>query len=364
MAKEITTVFDYLDWRGDISFSQLPPCEVDSLVFSLLSYIDFDGIVPPPDEIKGVSLLAAAKKFIKKYKEDGKPDIGFIIPKDVVVLLAKAAKTKRFGEVLLSSYVNKICDGEEKQFSAITFVFKNTEGADELFVVFRGTDDTIVGWKENFNMSFMQPVPSQLEAAEYLSDVASNTFGEITVGGHSKGGNLAVYAAVSAPERVKKRINTVYNLDGPGFNIDFLASEEYRIMRDRIRTIVPHSSIVGMLLEHEESYEVISSSQTGLLQHNGFFWHVLGGSFVHLESVSGESRLIDETLKKWLSEMTPEQRKDAVDSIYDSLTQGKAKTLSDLNADKRQLVKAWNTMSDESRTFVRKCISLLIKNNK
>ena len=222
MAKEITTVFDYLDWRGDISFSQLPPCEVDSLVFSLLSYIDFDGIVPPPDEIKGVSLLAAAKKFIKKYKEDGKPDIGFIIPKDVVVLLAKAAKTKRFGEVLLSSYVNKICDGEEKQFSAITFVFKNTEGADELFVVFRGTDDTIVGWKENFNMSFMQPVPSQLEAAEYLSDVASNTFGEITVGGHSKGGNLAVYAAVSAPERVKKRINTVYNLDGPGFNIDFL----------------------------------------------------------------------------------------------------------------------------------------------
>ena len=271
MAKEITTVFDYLDWRGDISFSQMPLCEVDSLIFSLLSYIDFDGIVPSPKEIKRINLLAAAKKFIKKYKDEGKPDIGFIIPKDVVVLLAKAAKTKRFGEVWLSSYENKICDGEEKQFSALTFIFKNTEGAEALFVAFRGTDDTIVGWKENFNMSFMQPVPSQLEAVEYLSAVAANAFGEITLGGHSKGGNLSVYAAVSAPERVKERINEVYNLDGPGFNIDFLASEEYRGMRDRIRTIVPHSSIVGMLLEHEESYEVISSSQTGLLQHNGFF---------------------------------------------------------------------------------------------
>ena len=363
MPKSITTVFDYLDWRGDISFSDLPPCEVDSLIFSLISYIDFERIVPSPDERDSIGLYHGARQFVRRYKGEGAQNIGLIIPKQTVTLLAKAAKSLRFGQCRMTDYVNHICDGEQMQFSAVTFLFEDREG-EATFVAFRGTDDTIVGWKENFNMSFMHPVPSQLEAAEYLKRVADKTQGRIYVGGHSKGGNLAVFSAVKSPEHVKERIAAVYNLDGPGFDSEFIQGEDYAEIREKIKTIVPQSSIVGMLLEHEENYEVVKSDKVGLLQHNGFSWEVKGGSFVHLDTVTEESRLIDETLKKWLDEMTPEERRAAVDSIYEALTSGDAKTLTDLGSDKKQLVRAWGEMSEESRSFVRRCISLIFKNSK
>jgi len=306
----------------------------------------------------------AARKFVRRYRDNGKAPIGLMIPKETVVLLARAAKTKRFGEVSLSRYVNHICDGEQKQFSAVTFTWKNREKTETAFVAFRGTDDTIIGWKENFNMSFMQPVPSQLEAVSYLEEVSRSFFGNMYVGGHSKGGNLAVFASVKCAPHIKKRIIKTYNMDGPGFDEDFISGADYADMRDRIHTVVPQSSVVGMLLEHEENYEVVKSDQVGLLQHNGFSWEVMGGSFIHLDSITGESRIIDETLKRWIAEMSPEERKAAIDSIYDSLTNTNAKTLSDLNADKRKLVKAWSAMNNESRTFVKRCIGLIFKNTK
>ena len=363
MAKARSTVFEYLEWRGDISFSELSPCEVDSLIFSLISYIDFDGIVPSPEDADSVGFYHAARQFVRRYKGEGEQNIGLVIPKQTVTVLARAAKTKRFSECRLLDYVNHICDGEQKQFSALSFSFRDKEG-EAVFVAFRGTDDTIVGWKENFNMSFMQPVPSQLEAAEYLRRVADKTEGNIYVGGHSKGGNLAVFSAVKAPKEIKERIAAVYNLDGPGFDADFISGEDYAEIREKIRTIVPQSSIVGMLLEHEENYAVIKSDKNGLLQHNGFNWEVKGGSFVHLDSITEESRYIDETLKKWLAEMSHEERRAAVDSIYEALTSGDAKTLTDLNSDKKKLVKAWGEMSEESRAFVRRCVSLIVKNSK
>ena len=363
MAKKQTTIFDYLTWRGDISLADLEPNEVDSLIFSLLSYIDLDGIVPSPNEKSDIDLLTAAKRYVRRHRGE-KAKIGLIIPKEVVLLLARSAKSVRFGETRLTNYVNHICDGEQKQFSAVTFLWRDKNDDERAFVAFRGTDDSIVGWKENFNMSFMQPVPSQLEAAAYLEEISRRTNGRLYVGGHSKGGNLAVWAAVKSPPHIRSRIRAVYNLDGPGFDRDFIESNDYAEMRGRIRTIVPQSSVVGMLLEHEENYEVINSSQTGLLQHDGFTWEVVGGSFIHLDSITDESRLIDETLKGLLAEMSPEQRQEAIDSIYESLTSSNVKTLTDINSDKRSLVRAWGAMSDETRALVKKCINLFVKNNK
>ncbi len=363
MAKKQTTVFDYISWRGDISLSELAPNEVDSLVFSLISYIDFDGIVPSPNENKGISLLAAVRRYLRRHKGENQK-LGLIMPKESILLLARAAKSKRFGETRLTGYVNHICDGEQKQFSALTFRWRGADEREKAFVAFRGTDDTIIGWKENFNMSFMQPVPSQLEAVAYLEEISRITDADIYVGGHSKGGNLAVYGAVKCAPHIKERILYVYNFDGPGFDSDFVKGVDYLDMREKIHTIVPQSSVIGMLLEHEENYEVVKSYESGLLQHNGMSWEVMGGSFTHLESVTSESRLIDETLKSWLEEMTAEQRQEAIDSIYTSLTGSNAKTLTDLNTDKRSLVKAWSSMNNESRALVKKCITLLAKNSK
>ena len=358
---QASALYDYLAWRGDLHFESSPFCEVDSLILSIISYIDFTGFVFHDAEGSKIPpvLLSVARTFLKAQK-GVIPSMGLIIPKETVTLLARAAKTARFGLTRPFAFVNRICDKEQKQFSAVSFHL----GGGDVFVAFRGTDDTLVGWKENFNMSFMQPVPAQVEAKEYLEYIAAHTRGRIYVGGHSKGGNLAVYAAVKAENKVKERIVAVYNNDGPGFSREFISGEDYREMKDRIFTCVPQSSVVGMLLEHEESYTVVKSRQSGLLQHNGLSWEVLGNSFVKLDSVSEDSKVIDSSMKEWLESMTPTERESVVDSLYEALSATNAKTLSDLGADKIKIVRAWNAMDNDARTQVRKCINIIFGKKK
>ena len=358
---QTSALFDYLSWRGDLSFEAVPLCEVDSLILSILSYIDFADFVreEPTAEKKPPVLLTVTKDFLRS-QNGAIPNMGLIIPKETVTLLARAAKTPRFGLIRPFCYVNKICDEEQKQFSALSFSL----GDKDTFIAFRGTDDTLVGWKENFNMSFMHPVPAQREAVEYLESIAARTEGNIYLGGHSKGGNLAVYAATKASEGTKERIVAVYNNDGPGFDADFVHGEDYKAVKDRIYTLVPQSSVVGMLLEHEESYTVVKSRLSGLLQHNGFSWEVMGGSFIKLDSISEESKLIDVSLREWLEQMSAEERESVVDSLYEALSAQGAKTLSDLGADKKKIVKAWSAMDNEARNQVRRCINIIFGKKK
>ena len=351
------TLFDYLDWRGDITLDECGFCEVDSLILASVSYLDFYKIVPASVSAKGVELLPAVKKYVNTHKGEGNV-MGLIIPPQMITGAVKAARSKRFGSLRIVGYVNHVDTDLEKQFSALTFL----SGEDKCIVAFRGTDDTIIGWKENFNMSFMLPIPAQAEACEYLEKVwLAYPDRKIYVCGHSKGGNLAVYAAVKCDAAVKKHIVAAYNLDGPGFDREFITSPEYLAMRERIRTLVPQSSIVGMLLEHEENYEVVQSSSTGLLQHNGFSWEVMGGRFVHSDTTTAQSKYIDVTLKKWLSEIDVEERKRIIDALYEILSSTNAKTLTDLSADKLGVIKAWGTLDDESKKVIKRIVGLILK---
>lgn len=351
-------VFDYLDWRGDLKFSEVGLCEVDSLILSMISYVNFEGIVPTREEGESVTLLEAMKKFTRMNRGKMKY-LGKIISPDIINLTIRAAKSKRFSGIRLSHYINEICDESEKQFSAVTFRVT----WDKYFVAFRGTDDTLVGWKENFNMSFMQPVPAQLSAKEYFEGVASDINGDFYLGGHSKGGNLAVYAATKSDESFKSRIIRVFNNDGPGFDEDFVNGEDYQKIRERVCTIVPQSSVVGMLLEHEENYVVIKSNAAGLLQHSGISWEVMGGSFFYLDNITDDSRLIDTKLKEYINAMTPKERENFVDTIYETLNSTNAKTLTELTSEKVKLVKAWGSLDQKTKNVLLKCVSILIKHN-
>ena len=271
------TLFDYLDWRGDLSFADVPLNEVDSLIFTQLSYVNFDGILSENLDDKPISLRDAVRQYLKKHKGET-PYLGKIVPSAILSLAAKAAKCARYANVKMLGYTNHIDQKTQKQFSAVTFFPPKAPA----YVAYRGTDDTLVGWKEDFNMSFLQPVPAQIEAVAYLESVAPYLTEKFFVGGHSKGGNLAVYAAVKCSPALQERIISVYNNDGPGFDRAFIESVDYKNLRAKIRTIVPESSVVGMLLEHEESYDVIKSHATGLLQHDGCSWEVLGGKFIYL----------------------------------------------------------------------------------
>lgn len=354
------TLFDYIEWRGDIQFSTIGVGEIDNLIFSQICYIDFKRIVPASFTARPVSFLAAAKKYMQAHKGET-VNLGAIMPAEVVALTAKAARSARFSATSMIGYVNRVSAVDQTQFSAVTFLI----GEDTCFVAFRGTDDTIVGWKESFSMSFMCPIPAQRESVKYLNGIADAFPNrKIYVGGHSKGGNLAVYSSVKCREDVNRRIVAVYNNDGPGFDREFLESEEYISTRDRICTIVPQSSVVGMMLEHEENYEVVQSSMNGLLQHNAFFWNVSGNKFVRNGAVTEQSKRIDRTLKDWMNEMPVEQRKKTIDSMYEILSAANVKTLSDLNADKLKLLKAWSSLDADSKKVIKRLVSITTKKAK
>ena len=354
------TVFDYLDWRGDLTFEASPPNEVDCLILSMLSYIDFTEIVPTIDDRGEISLADAAAAFFSKYPTPRDYPMGILIPKQIIRLFERLRDTPRFRDVRMCAFVNDTDVEREIQFSAVTFLVK----ASTAIVAYRGTDDTLVGWKEDLNMTFLLAVPSQLSAVEYLERVAQRHGGEIILTGHSKGGNLAVYAAVHAASELRDRIVQVYSHDGPGFGHCILDEPAYLEMRPRMHSIVPQSSVVGMLLEHDENYTVVKSRQkTGFLQHNGLSWEVMGASFVHLEEVSAESRRIDKTVNQWIRDMTPEQREEFSEAVYRLFSVDGARTLTDFVSVRKKWLAHSKSLDPEVHKTVQKMLSSLIKLN-
>ena len=319
----MASILDYLDWRGDITFAERPFNEVDNLLLAELSYLDFGGIVPA-DFAAAVPLSDAVAAFTKRTPH---ADMGVLVPDKIPGLAQKMAASARFRDVLLSGYVCKLDEQTETQFAALCAALPDGT----VYAAFRGTDDTIVGWKEDFNMGFLPIVPSQREAADYLR-VAAAAFPsqKLRAGGHSKGGNLAVYAAVWCGESVQDQLLAVYNNDGPGFHTSLLDRPEHQRIANRIQTILPESSVVGMLLEHEESYQVVRSNQVGLMQHDGFSWQVLGTQFVHLSGLTEGGRIVDSALRDFVRGLDQEQRIRFVDALFEVLTCTNAETLTDL----------------------------------
>lgn len=319
---------DYIDWRGDLTFDVSPFNEVDNLVLAMLSFIDFSASV-------SASLFDGPVKITDCYAahREQYPDgerFGQVIPGKLGVLFEKAACSVRFSDLYVTAARSVVDEEACVQFAAVTFVLPDHS----LYVSYRGTDDTLVGWREDCNLSFEAPVPAQSMAAEYLEEVGGFYAGGIRTGGHSKGGNLAAYAAVSVPEPIRRRIIMAYSNDGPGLPEDVLASEAYQSMRPRLCTFVPQSSLVGMLLGHGEDYHVIESTlKDGIFQHNPFSWPVLGTRFNHLPDLSDDGKRNERVMREWLGAMTFEDRRKMTDALFTLLGSSGAKTISDLSTD-------------------------------
>jgi hypothetical protein len=356
------TVYDYLNWRGDLSFRAAPFCEVDSLILSMLSYVNMEDIVPAPGRnVELPSVWAASKEFLERYPDPKQAKMGVLIPKDIIKMMRAMRSTKRFGPIKMCNFVNMIDPKTELQFSAVTFLLGNGTAV----VTYRGTDDTLVGWKEDMNMCFLPVVPAQLKAVEYLHTVAETHKGKIILAGHSKGGNLAVYAAVQCDPDIRERITAIYSNDGPGFGKNILDDPDYQQVRPLICNLVPHSSVVGMLLEHDENFTVVKSRQkSGLLQHNGLSWEILGNSFVHLKDVTPESRKLDRTVNQWIRDMTPEQREEFAEAVYQLFSVDGAQTLTDLVAARKKWFSHTKKLDPKVHETIQKMLSELIGINK
>ena len=353
-------MLDYIKWRGDLSFAAAPFTEVDNLIFSDFSYLDFTGIVPESFD-ESITLKDAVEICGDRCSED--VSLGVLVPDDVTTMARMMAESRRYGRVLLSGYVNHINEESGLQFSALTCALEDGT----VCVVYRGTDDTLVGWKESFSLSYSKVIPSHGEALEYMKKAATSTPLPIRVMGHSKGGNLAVFASAFSSAETQARIIGIYNNDGPGFNSDIRQTEGYQRIKGKLHTLVPQSSVVGMLLEHEEDYTVVKSkNHTGIMSHNGFSWEMDGPSFLHLDDISASGHLVDETLKNWFREMDDSQREKFVDAMFSVLEVTDAKTLTELGQPKNAgaIMKAVQNMDQETKDIINQTFSLLFQASK
>lgn len=309
-------ILDYVKWRGDLLFTQDPPNEVDALIFASLAYIQYDMTSDAP-----VSLKSASDAFFAGDAPEARCRV-----KADLELLRLAAESQRFGNARIAMYRDQFVPEQETQFAAMTFLLDDNT----MFLAFRGTDYSITGWKEDFNMTFQQTVPAQRLALQYTREVALEYMLPMRLGGHSKGGNLAVFAAARCGPMIQERILEVYNHDGPGFTDYLMGDPGYLIMVPRIRTLIPQSSVIGMLLEHEEAYTVIRSKNISVLQHDPYSWELMGKSFIRMEELTANSRFLDSTLKTWFADMSNPERNQLVDVMFGLLGSGEVDMVQDI----------------------------------
>lgn len=336
-------LFEYTSWRGDLSLNTVPVTPVDALIFSALSYVNFEGIVPGGMQ-NPIPLSVAAEALLSLTNAQDRVRV-----KNDLTLLRAVADAPRFQNIRLAFYRSKLIPEEETQFAALGFLLDDGT----VFLAFRGTDYSLVGWKEDFNMSFQDSVPAQREAAAYVTELAESYPVLLRLGGHSKGGNLAVYAAAKVSANIQKRILEVYNLDGPGFTEAMMNDAGYLAVVPKIQTYIPESSIIGMLLEQRDEYQVIKSRQVGFLQHEPYSWEIQAGNFEHTEEISRANRFADKAITNWLRDMTPEERGAFIDATYQLLSASGASSVGELLHPKNILAffKALNT-NDESRKLL------------
>lgn len=354
----MANMVDYLEWRGDLSFRTSGFNEVDNLLLAQLAYVDFEDIIPGEDSEESITLKAASEKF---WSENEEEDIlaKVSMTKFAPFLMRQMAETRRFKNLKLSRYVNDISDEEQSQFCVLCITLPDNS----IYVAYSGTDDTIVGWRENFNMGYLTETPGQLKAVAYLNRIGELTTKKLRIGGHSKGGNLSVYAAVKCKPEIQERIIAVYSNDGPGFRREMVDSEEYQRMLPKVKSILPESSIVGMLLEHQDNYVVVRSSESGVQQHDPMSWEVLGPSLVLVERVAAESVLWDQTMKAWLNHLDKGERQEIVETVFQILDEAEIRTVDDFYRSKwkvmQDLMKVKGELPEETMQLFSKALKLL-----
>ncbi|MCM1045777.1 MAG: DUF2974 domain-containing protein [Candidatus Gastranaerophilales bacterium] len=351
------TIIDYLKEYGDCSFADMPMNDVDSLILCQLSYLKFDKVVPDAQgENGGVSLEEIAGHVSVdtlfadvRYERQNR------------ALFEAMLAGRRYRSLRLSFYVNLIEKEWETQFCAVTFLLEDGTH----YAAFRGTDETIIGWKEDFNMAFLSPVPGQAHSVEYLERVMEACGGIFCVGGHSKGGNLAVYSAMNCAPNLQERIRKVYSMDGPGFRPEVLQKCRYDQIAGKVVKILPHSSLVGMLFEREIQYEVVESKNFGLAQHDPYSWLVEGRHFIKVRDVYEISKKWDNTLNEWILSLDEAQLRTFVDTLFQVIYASEAEDLIAFTADWKKsvngVIAAMREVDSETQQMLKQTVKALFE---
>ena len=348
-------IMDSISWRGDLTFAQSPFNEVDNLILACFSYVNLDRI-PAVTRQKGIELKKLVKEFKKLHTiKELEADKSFI--RLAPFMMFEMAESVRFGNCVIRNYVNEIVTEAEQQFSAVEIVLDDGTS----YISFRGTADTIIGWKEDFNLS-TGVVPAQKRAVEYMQRISDKASGMLRVGGHSKGGNLAIYGSVMC-KSVHDKILEIYSNDGPGFSKEFQESPETAEMMPKIIRIIPEYSIIGTLLEHEKQPIIVASTSRGLLQHDGFSWEVQGPGLVRRDSLNKMALRFIEILHKWIDGMDMEQKRLLIEDLFATLQASGYENLSEVQSGGLKslaaMVKRLDKFAPESRGMMQELLTAI-----
>ena len=307
----MSTIFDYLKNNQYDSFYDKDFTVLDALALTELAYLPFEDLVPVEiSDQNYLSLQHLAERFEEKFQ--GKyPPLG-MVNAHRLKLLSYLSSFKRYKHIRAFAFANEVSLDSQKQFAAITYQIKPKE----YLVVFRGTDDSIIGWKEDFHMTYMKEIPAQLAAKDYLTQICSHLDGKFWLAGHSKGGNLATYAASQAEPSFQEKIQEIYSFDAPGLHKTIRNSDSFKSVEGKIQSIIPENSIVGMMLDTPEIDLVVKSKTFGLLQHLTFSWEIEGDQFKEVSSVTEDSLQVDQTLKSWTANLSEEELRDFFDLFF------------------------------------------------
>jgi len=340
----MANILDYVAWRGDLTFAERPFNDVDNLILAELAYTNFKGIVS--------DMPVAVSDAWKLYEADGRDQSSMSC--DPRAILEVCADSRRFGTILVHNYADIFDHEDTRQFGAMTFYLEDGT----IYVAFRGTDTTMAGWREDLNFSYMMATPAQLDAVNYLNSVCASTDCPVRVGGHSKGGNLAMFAAAFCKTAYRDRIIQVYSNDGPGFNEVIASSDSYRGSLGKVKLIIPDGSVVGILLSNKQEKTVVKSNgKDATAQHIPYSWQVERDGFEEADRQSSTSLLLDRTLDEWVDNLNSEERAGFVSAIFDALDASGVKCLEDLSHDRwktyNAILKAMGDLAPERKDIVK-----------
>lgn len=346
-------IISYVKEWGQYHLSEKPFNEVDSLVLCQLVYLNYGPFVPGLDrESEPVSIRSI-------YENPDRDRIldDYWYRENNIELFTAVTSSKRFGGLKVNYYVNIINEQEQTQFSAMTYVLEDQSA----YIAYRGTDATIVGWKEDLNLAFSKPLPSHHLAVEYMEHVADFMEGSFYTGGHSKGGNLAVYAAMNCRQQVRDRLIKIFNNDGPGFRPEIRELGKYHEIADRIAKFIPRSSLVGTILEDQDDYTLVESRGVGMLQHNTYSWKVEEDHFIRAKNMAEGKMVRDAALNEWILSLTEEETHAFVDTLYDVVSASEASNVFEFGADWKNCLQNVFEAAKEIDDTTRKMISGIIR---
>ena len=308
------------------TFQEKPLTDIDILVLTEIAYLPFDEIVPSSFEVKsGISLNQLGEKFetIKEKEHENNP---FMITKERIQLLDVVSKSQRYKDIKVFGFMNDIDDELTKQFAAVCYQWEE----ESRWIIFRGTDESLTGWKEDFMMTYSDLIPAQIDAIEYLRKQAELFSGSLNISGHSKGGNLSLYASAMQEEAIQNRIEQIYCWDSPGVHRSILGTEGYQRVVSKAKRYIPQDSIVGLMLESQVPYHIIESQGSGISQHSALMWNIEDDHFVELTELTRNSQLTDQTFKQWTEVVSDEELKLFFDAFFELFFEMGVETVNDV----------------------------------